>query len=90
MIAEGHTQPVTMLSFSPTGRFLLSADQSGVVLFWRVELDGQVTKIPMGIYVATNEIGAVFWHDEQHVALSDLGGMQNYPHFYHLALEGTW
>ena len=90
MIAEGHTQPVTMLSFSPSGRFLLSADQLGMVLFWHVEVDGQVTKTPMGIYVATNEIGAVYWHDEQHVVLADLGGMQNHPHFYHLALDGMW
>jgi WD40 repeat protein len=90
MIVEEHTQPVTMLSFSPAGRFLLSADQSGLVLFWRVEVDGQVTKVPMGIYLAANEIAAVYWHDEQHVILADLGGMQNRPHFYHLALEGMW
>ncbi len=90
MIAEGHTQPVTMLSFSPASRFLLSADQSGMVLFWRVDVNGQVTKTPLGIYLAANEIGAVYWHDEQHVVLADLGGMQNHPHFYHLALEGTW
>jgi WD40 repeat protein len=90
MIVEGHTQPVTILSFSPAGRFLLSADQSGLVLFWRVEVDGQVTKVPMGIYLAANEIAAIYWHDEQHVILADLGGMQNHPHFYHLALEGSW
>jgi WD40 repeat protein len=90
MIVEEHTQPVTMLSFSPAGRFLLSADQSGLVLFWRVEVDGQVTKVPMGIYLAANEIAAVYWHDEQHVILADLSGMQNRPHFYHLALEGMW
>lgn len=90
MIAESHTQPVTMLSFSPTSRFLLSADQSGLVLFWRVDVDGQVIKAPLGVYIAANEIAAVYWQDEQHVILADLGGMQSHPHFYHLALEGTW
>lgn len=89
-ILEGHTQLATILSFSPAGRFLLSADQSGLVMFWRVNGDGQVITQPMGIYLAANEIAAVYWHDEQHVILADLGGMQNRPHFYHLALEGTW
>ena len=90
VILEGHTHPVTMLSFSPAGRFLLSAEQSGLVLFWRVEVDGRVTKIPLGMYLATNAIAAVYWQDEQHVILADLGGVQNRPHFYHLALEGMW
>lgn len=90
MLLEGHTQPVTMLSFSPAGRLLLSADQSGQVLFWRVAADGGTTKTPMGMYLAANAIAAVFWQDEQHVILADLGGVQNRPHFYHLALEGIW
>jgi WD40 repeat protein len=90
MMLEGHTQPVTMLSFSPAGRSLLSADQSGQVLFWRVAADGRTTKTPMGMYLATNAIGAVYWQDERHVILADLGGVQNRPHFYHLALEGMW
>jgi WD40 repeat protein len=90
MLLEGHTQPVTMLSFSPAGRFLLSADQSGQVLFWRVDADGRTTKTPMGMYLAANAIAAVYWQDEQHVILADLGGVQNRPHFYHLALEGMW
>jgi WD40 repeat protein len=103
MLLEGHTQPVTMLSFSPASRSLLSADQSGQVLFWRVDANGRttmgadglinrapITQTPLGMYLAANAIAAVYWQDEQHVILADLDGVQNRPHFYHLALEGMW
>lgn len=90
MTLERHTQPITILSFSPSGHLLLSADQSGQVFFWRVDVDRSVTRNPLGVYIALNEIAAVYWQDEQHVILADLGGMHNHPHFYLLALESTW
>ncbi len=88
MTLEGHTQPITMLSFSPRSRLLLSADQAGQVCFWRV--DGEAAGRLLGVYIAANEIAAVHWRDERQVILADLGGMYNHPYFYHLALEGAW
>lgn len=92
MILDSHTQPVTMLSFSPSGSFLLSVDQAGQVMLWRIDINPQMATVtvPLGIYIASNEIGAVYWQDEQHVILADLGDMHHHPHFYHLTLEGTW
>ena len=45
---------------------------------------------PLSLFVATYEVGAVYWQDATHVVLADLGGPHFRPHFYYVKLEGTW
>lgn len=80
-----HTGRIINLSFSPDGRLLLSSDELGQVLLWRVQ---QADLFPVGVYMASYKVGAIHWQDSRHVILADLGGTHYRPHFHHLALEG--
>ncbi|HEY7414862.1 MAG TPA: WD40 repeat domain-containing protein, partial [Ktedonobacteraceae bacterium] len=80
-----HTDAIEQLSFSPDGRLLVSSDRTGLVSLWRVQQDDI---IPVGVYIAPSQIGAVHWQDARHLILADMGGIAGRPHFHRLALEG--
>ncbi len=87
-VLEGHSAPVNSVAFSPDGRFAITCDQHSRVYFWQV--NGMERGKLVGLYVATYEVGAVYWQDAAHVVLADLGGPHFRPHFYYLRLEGDW
>jgi WD40 repeat protein len=87
-ILEGHSGRVTSVAFSPDARLAITCDEHGWVFFWWV--NGAERGKLVGLYVATNEVGAIYWQDATHVVLADKGGPHFRPHFYYLKLEGTW
>jgi WD40 repeat protein len=87
-IFEGHSDSVKSVAFSPDGSLAITCDQHGRVIFWKVDRAG-VGRL-VGLYVATYQVGAVYWQDATHLVLADLGGPHFRPHFYYLKLEGTW
>jgi len=54
---EGHTEPVTGLSFTPDGKTLASGSLDGTVRLWR--LDGQVGKVPVPVVLEGRKHAAV-------------------------------
>lgn len=77
---------ITSGTFSPDGRLMLTCDEHGWVFLHRLK-DTRVGEL-LGVYVATYNIGAIYWRDTTHLILADTGGPQFRPHFYHLKIEG--
>ena len=74
------------VAFSPDGRLVLTCNAHGQVLFWRDS--GSESERPLGLYVATYEVGALHWSGSEQVTWVDTGGPRHHPHIYQLKLEG--
>lgn len=85
LASKKHSEAVVCVGFSPDGRLLVSCDAIGQVLLWLVQ---QEKLLPVGIYMAPYQVGAIHWQDSRYVILADLGGTHYRPHFHRLALEG--
>ena len=83
---QGHTSMVASVTFSPDGQVAVIYDMNGWVSFWRVP--GLDKERPLGLYVATSSVEAVFWQDATHLLLADTGGARGRPYVYRLSLEG--
>jgi WD40 repeat protein len=83
---SGQTSAVRMTSFSPDGRIALTCHANGQVFFWQVSEPIQGTLL--GLYVAHYEVGSIYWIDNHHLCLADIGGSSGRPHVYELVLEG--
>ena len=83
---EGHTGEVRNVVFSPNGHLVMTCDQHGWVFLWKA--NGTEIGCLLGSYVATYEVGAVYWQNRTQMVLADLGGTRFRPHFYQLSLEG--
>ncbi|GCE22036.1 WD40 repeat domain-containing protein [Dictyobacter kobayashii] len=83
-----YVQEATSMAFSPDGRLAIVGDRYGRVYFYR----GQGSDVGnlLGIYVATYEVGAIYWQQSNQVVLADKGGPTWGPHFSHVMLEGKW
>ncbi len=82
----GHAGVVGSVTFAPDGHLVMTCDQHGRVLLWRAS--GADMGSLLGMYVATYEVGTVYWQDNTHVIVADKGGPHFRPHFYQLKLEG--
>jgi len=83
---EGHYGGLEYGTFSPDGRLVITCDTYGQVRLWRAV--APEIGLLVGVYVATYEIGAIYWQNATHVVLADKGGPRFRPHFYRLKLEG--
>lgn len=84
---RGHAEGVSGVAFAPQGDLALTYDRGGRVFFWQTR--GADIGRPLGLYVTTHKVGAVYWQDSAHVVLADEGS-QGRPNFYRLKLDGKW
>ncbi len=77
---QGHTGEVIRAAFSPNGQMVVTCDENGWVLFWRMQH-------LLGLYIACS-VPVVYWQNATHLVLVATKGAHNYPYIHRLSLEG--